>query len=142
MRVVLDTSCVISGLFWQGAARQILDLARASRIDLYTSLHLLAELADVLTRPKFAARLRAASADASTLVIGYAALAQVIKHPPKIPPLCRDPDDDEVLACAKAANASLIISGDKDLLTLVRYKQIAILDSKAGLARIVAGTTP
>jgi putative PIN family toxin of toxin-antitoxin system len=142
VRVVLDTNCVISGLFWQGAPRQILDLARAGRIELYTSLHLLAELADVLKRPKFSARLRAAAADASTLVIGYAALAHVVKHPPKIPPLCRDPNDDEVLACANAANASLIISGDKDLLTLVRYKRIAIMDGKAGLAWVLSRTPP
>ncbi len=60
MKVVLDTNTVISGLFWKGAPRQILDLARSGYISLFTSPELLAELEDVLARKKFAARLSAA----------------------------------------------------------------------------------
>jgi hypothetical protein len=40
-------------LFWKGAPRQILDLARSGTITLFTSPDLLAELADVLGRDKF-----------------------------------------------------------------------------------------
>ncbi|MCG2784430.1 MAG: putative toxin-antitoxin system toxin component, PIN family, partial [Anaerolineae bacterium] len=44
MNVVLDTNTVISGLFWKGAPRQVLDLARSGVIVLFTSPELLAEL--------------------------------------------------------------------------------------------------
>jgi len=47
-----------------------------------------------------------------------------------------DPDDDEVLACAKAANASLIVSGDSDLLRIVRFGEIEIVRDSECLKRI------
>ncbi len=41
--------------------------------------------------------------------------------------ICRDPKDDMILECASLANASMIISGDKDLLVLKQYNEIQIL---------------
>lgn len=60
MRVVADTNTVISGLLWQGAPRQIIEACRHQRITIVSSEHLIAELADVLARAKFAARIKAA----------------------------------------------------------------------------------
>ena len=56
MNIVLDTNTVISGLFWKGAPRQVLDLARSGTFTLFTSPDLLAELGKVLERQKFPAR--------------------------------------------------------------------------------------
>ena len=50
MRVVVDTNTIVSGLFWHGAPRRVLDAARTGRIQLFTSPVLLAELEDVLSR--------------------------------------------------------------------------------------------
>jgi putative PIN family toxin of toxin-antitoxin system len=52
MRVVPDTNTVVSGLLWQGAPHDLLILASTGEITLYTSPALLAELRDVLNRPK------------------------------------------------------------------------------------------
>jgi uncharacterized protein len=41
--------------------------------------------------------------------------------------LCRDPDDDKFLSCAVSANATWIVSGDKDLLTLKAIEGIPII---------------
>lgn len=142
MRVVLDTSTVVSGLCWNGPPRQILDLARLRRVELFTSLSLLAELAAVLSRQKFIHRLRVAGVDAKTLVIDYSALARLINQPSPIPRTCRDPDDDEVLACARAAGADLIITGDHDLLSLGDYNNMPIVHSTRGLALISASIPP
>ena len=38
-----------------------------------------------------------------------------------IAPVCRDPDDDRILACAREAHADYIVTGDQDLLVLKRY---------------------
>ncbi len=54
-------------------------------------------------------------------------LAEVIEPPPLPQPVCRDPDDDEVLALAIAAKVELIVSGDNDLLSLGSFQGIPII---------------
>ena len=127
MHVVLDTNTVISGLLWHGPPRQILTLAREGKIRLFTTSALLEELSDVLRREKFAVRLALANLTSAQLIIGYAALATRIE-PSRIPPIVlADPDDDAVLACALAAKAQIIVSGDQHLLDLQRYEKIEIM---------------
>ncbi len=86
-----------------------------------------AELEDVLGRRKFAARLRAAQVTVDELVYGYAALATTIRTAKIQPAIKDDPDDDIVLACAIAAKAEVIASGDGHLLELKEYEGIRIL---------------
>ncbi len=43
---------------------------------------------------------------------------------------CRDPQDDKFLALAVSAGASLLVSSDDDLLTMGRYRGVAILRPK------------
>jgi putative PIN family toxin of toxin-antitoxin system len=50
--------------------------------------------------------------------------------------ICRDPNDDMILECAVEAQADLIVSGDKDLLTLKQYKGVRILTPRAFLEEI------
>ena len=127
MRIVADTNTVLSGLLWQGPPRRLLDLARVRTLTLCTSATLLAELAEVMVRVKFADRVRAAGLSAMELVQDYERLAEIIE-PQALPvPFCRDPDDDHVLACALAAQADLIVSRDNDLLVLHPYQGIPIL---------------
>ena len=52
------------------------------------------------------------------------------------PVVAGDPDDDQVLACALAARAELIISGDKGLRNLKTYQSIPIVGAAAALERI------
>ena len=65
-------------------------------------------------------------------------LAEVIEPPPLPQPVCRDPDDDEVLALAIAAQADLIISGDNDLLVLQQFNAIPILTPAQAAAMLGA----
>lgn len=127
MNIVLDTNTVVSGIFWKGAPRQVLDLARSGKFTLFTSPDLLAELAGVLGRQKFSERLALANASVEEIVFGYAALAKTIR-PNKIQPvIAADPDDDKVLACARAASAEVIVSGDSHLLDLNEFEGIKIM---------------
>ncbi len=60
-----------------------------------------------------------------------------ITEPAIIAPVIRsDPDDDHVLACALAAQADLIVSGDTDLLNLKTYQSISIVSTAEALRRI------
>ena len=109
VRVVADTNIVVSGLLWEGGPpRRLIDAAFAGEIELYTSAVLLDELADVLTRAKFARKLSASALSAEQLVWRYARLAKRIRPDTVERVVPGDPDDDHVLACAFAANVELI----------------------------------
>jgi len=136
VRVVLDTNAVVSGLFWRGAPRRILDTARSGAIQLFTTAGLLAELEDVLGRPRFAQRLTAAGATVHEIVLGYASLVTLVQPARIDPVVIEDPDDDAVLACALAANAEAIVSGDAHLLGLKQYQVMPILTAAQLLSRI------
>jgi predicted nucleic acid-binding protein len=49
------------------------------------------------------------------------------KPAPLFQPVCRDADDDMVIASAVAGGAVCIVTGDKDLLDLKEYQGIPIL---------------
>lgn len=127
---------MLSGLLWQGPPRRLIDLARERAVTLCTSTALLAELAEVIGRGKFAARVHDAGVGAAELVKDYARLAEIVVPASFPAPVSRDPDDDLVLATALAAEGSLIVSGDRDLLVLGTFCDIRILDAAAALAAI------
>ena len=64
------------------------------------------------------------------------ALAHTVKASPLSERVSRDPDDDAVLACALAAGADLVVSGDDDLLVLKQYQGIPILAARQALERL------
>lgn len=133
MRIVADTNTVVSGLLWDGPPRQLIDAARARRISLYSSAVLAAEFAEVIAREQFARRIRAAGLSAAELVADYMRLARLVVPAHITPKVAADPDDDQVLACALAAHAEVIVSGDKQLRNLKNYQGIPILSATQAL---------
>ena len=136
LRAVADTNTVVSGLLWRGAPRAMLDAARTGQISLYTSAALLAELAEVLPRAKFAKRVAAARVSVERLVRRYARLARRITPAETKPIVLADTDDDAVIACALAAHADLIVSGDKRLRNVKNYQGIPIVTAAEALTRL------
>lgn len=108
----------------------------ADRGRLFTSASLLAELAGLLGRAKLAAQLERKGLRSEEVLARYLELAQVIDTSPIEEPRLRDPDDAAVLACAAAARADAIVSGDADLQTLVRFRESDILSPAQALVRI------
>jgi len=49
-------------------------------------------------------------------------------------PVCRDPDDDNILAAAVSGKCDCVITGDKDLLVLKEYEGIDIFSPRDFLA--------
>jgi len=128
VRAVLDTNVLLSGLFWRGDRDGVLTPI--------SSPSLLAELAEVINRPKFRAVLDRSKTDPERLLAELRRLVEIIDPPPLPAPVSRDPSDDAVLALAAAAQADLIISGDADLLTLGTYAGIPIIDPAEAIVRI------
>jgi len=128
MRLVLDTNIVASGLFWGGNPTALLDAAQLGEIELFTSRPLLAELSNILVRHKFIKVVEASGLSIAELVLSYAELATMVEPALISPTIKADPADDQVLACALAAHADWIVSGDKHLHNLGgEYKGIKII---------------
>jgi putative PIN family toxin of toxin-antitoxin system len=142
MRLVLDTNVVISGLLWGGQPLRLLELGATATAALYSCPQLLAELLTVLNYPKFFLRVRQSGRSASQLCNSYAAMAHLVTVPPQhIPSICRDPNDNVVLACAHIAKADLIVTGDNDLLACREFHRIPVVHVADAISR-VAKTSP
>lgn len=139
MRSVLDTNLLVSGVIAAGLPRRLVDGAKAGEFELCTSEVLLAELLDVLSRGKFAARLEQAGLTPQSIVDDLRRIAVVVApaDTPRVVPI--DPDDDHVIAAALTGQADLIASGDKrDLLPLGGFAGIPIVTAGEAVERLEA----
>lgn len=136
MRAVLDTNVLVSGLLWKGAPHSLLEHLRTGALTIVLSPVLLAELSEVLQRPKLAAIIERAGIDGVTVLADFRNVAEVIEPLPLSTPASRDRDDDAVLALAAAARVDVIVSGDDDLLALGSYSGIPILGPAAALRKL------
>ena len=137
MRAVIDTNVLVSGLLWHGAPHVLLEHVRDGALGLVSSPALLTELEIVIHRAKFDLILTRSDTSRERALAEVRQLAEVIEPPPLPQPVCRDPDDDAVLALALAARVDLIISGDDDLLAMGSYADIPIVDAAQAVQRVV-----
>lgn len=136
MRVTADTNTIVSGSLWHGNPRRILEAAHSGTIELFTNLKLIGELEKVLGRGKFAAIISKAESSPREIVKNYRLVATVVDSESVDPVIIRDPDDDEVIACAVTSRSDVIVSGDNDLLDLKQYKNIRILTATELLSEL------
>ncbi|PYX08101.1 MAG: putative toxin-antitoxin system toxin component, PIN family [Acidobacteria bacterium] len=131
-RIVVDTNCLVSRLL---LADSIPGLAVRKAVDasiLLVSEATMEELADVLGRSKFDRYVSIEDRKQFLRLLG-----RVAEFVPIIYPVheCRDPDDDRFLEVALNGRASVILSGDQDLLSLHPWRNVAILSPKEYLKR-------
>lgn len=137
VRVVVDTNVLISGLLWHGTPAYFLDHALDRTFSLFGTDELLDELAVVLRRPKFAARLKSRGREPSELVVAYRSIMTLVKPAVvTVPEQLRDLKDMPVLRCAVAAHAHAIVSGDGHLLGLKEFCGISIVTPRVFLAAL------
>ena len=118
-RIVVDTNAVISRLLLPRSVpgRAVHKVIGTGR--LLVSDATLGELAGVLARTKFAAYVTIQDRQQFLRLLGRVAVLVPITHAIRA---CRDPQDDKFLELAVNGGASVIITGDKDLLAMAdRY---------------------
>lgn len=135
MKVVVDTNVLVSALVFPGGVpEQVYRLAIEGGIALVASPPLLSELGRVLTE-RF---------DWQDDYV-RAALAQIVRIGEIVDPVERvsviadGPDDDRVLEAAQTAGAAVIVSGDRHLLSLGRWEEIAMVGPAEFLADLGMG---
>jgi putative PIN family toxin of toxin-antitoxin system len=135
VRYVLDTNVVLSGLLWNGPTRQLFVAAQQGAIELLTSEELIAELRDVLRRPKCAKQLSKIGHSADRVLDLYSRAASLV-DPVTVPRLAPDPDDDVVIGTALAAKADVIVTGDRALLSVAEYQGVRIVSVREALTAV------
>ena len=114
-------------------ARRLLDAAISGAVDVYTSAALVPELREVLTYPRLANRLAASGETVDQQVSRFMALAHLTAPAAIEGAVLADPDDDHVIACALAAQADVIVSGDVHLLNLKHHQGMRIINAAEAL---------
>lgn len=116
MRVVFDTNVVVSALLFRGSASWLVAHWRRDEVVPLSSRETARELLRVLGYPKFAL----SSEKIEALAARYLAFVERIEVPPVMSgvPLCRDCCDQKFLYLAIAGHAEVLVTGDKDLLSM------------------------
>lgn len=125
MRIVIDTNVLISGVFFGGFPRKILSAVVGQKITACATAEIINEYEEIVQE----------MIDRKQGHINRAILSPLIKVMEIIEPvthveICRDPDDNKFLECAKDSYALYIVSGDNDLLVIEKYENIQIITAK------------
>ncbi len=130
MKIVFDTNVLFAAFVASGLCSELYETARdlgAIRV----SRFILDELKEKLSTK---AGLAPAEVDAVLAMARRDSVA--VEAGPPDHPVCRDPDDDWILAAALAAEADCIVTGDHDLLVLGSHHGIPIITPRQCLERL------
>lgn len=133
MRIVFDTNILFAAFMASGLCSEVYETARdldAIRI----SRFILDELGE-----KLSSKAGLATSEVDAVLAMVRRDSEAVETGPLDQPVCRDPDDDWILATALAAEADCIVTGDKDLLVLESFRRISIVTPRQCLERLEKG---
>lgn len=122
-KVVIDSNVFISAFGWDGRPETVVRLMEQRRIVNYMTSAIFAEIQRVVAYPK----LKFSSSLQAKILEFVFTWSKVVQPAEGIVVVADDPDDDMFIACAVAASASVIVSGDPHLLALGSFRNIRIL---------------
>ncbi len=125
-RVIIDTNIFISFLIGK-RLHNLKDQIVNFKIRLLYSDQLIDEILIVTQRPKLIKYFPKANIDELIDLIHKVGDNVLIS---KEPDICRDPKDNFMLAIADKGRADFLITGDRDLISLIKYKQTKIISYK------------
>ena len=126
MRAVFDTNVLIAAFLTEGLCSGLLIRARKQAFNLVLCDDIIREFEGLLIK-KF--KLTSTDIFEISAIVSEAA-SEILHKLNPIPNICRDPNDDMIIACAIDATADYIVTGDEDLLILKKYKDIVIMNPR------------
>ena len=122
LRIVFDSNVYISALLFKGIPGKILDMALKNEIILIASDEIVTETVRIL-REKF----KWPEHNIDKFTGRLSGISENIKPAIKLDVIKERESDNRVLECAVSGDAGLIVSGDKHLLKLKKFKNIPIV---------------
>ena len=123
MKVVLDTNILVSAFIVDGVCSRLLDDCISNRrITIILSMSILNEFRNTLT-----GKFGYGSEEIRARVGALLEASEIVEPETFETQICRDPDDDAILGTAVAGDAACIVTGDNDLLVLVRFGDVDIV---------------
>lgn len=132
-RVVLDANILVSAIIFPGICRSIVQSLEEDTFVMALSPPLLEDFLRALEKPKVK---RLTTPGILEEIIALIHRKAFVVEPEVKFKVCRDPSDDAVLECAVAARAGIVVTGDKDLLTIKSFRGIAILSPRTFASRL------
>ena len=132
-RAVLDTNVLISALLFKGEVSRLQSLWKKKAFTLIASGEVVEEHIRVLAYSKFDLTEREIENMVQEELLPY---VEPVTVADKLIGVCDDPDDDKFLACAEAAKADVIVSGDAHLLSLKKFKGCPIVTAERFLKKL------
>lgn len=126
LRVVLDTNVLVSALIATGKPRDLLARGIAGEFTLITSRPMLNELILVLRRTKF----NTSEDEIHKVVSALIQSSELVHTKSEFKAVMKDPSDDIIVITAYDGQADIIVTGDKQLLALEKFKRIDIVTVK------------
>jgi putative PIN family toxin of toxin-antitoxin system len=121
MRIVPDTNVLLAAFASRGLCEAVFQVCLEQH-EIILSAHILEELKEHLAK-----KLKLPARQASEIVAFLREHASIVEPVHVVANACRDHNDLAVLGTAKAGNADILITGDKDLLVLKRFESTIIL---------------
>jgi putative PIN family toxin of toxin-antitoxin system len=128
MRIVFDTNVFFAAFVAHGICAGLYEECLL-RGRIVVSQFILEEL-----REKLLTKAKLSQVEVKEVLDAVSADAEFVETRPLVSPICRDADDDWILATALTAKADALVTGDKDLLVLERHEGIPILTPRECLA--------
>ena len=125
MKIVIDTNVVISGTFFGGFPRKILEAVVNNKVDAYANTKIIKEYSDIVKEMIVD---KGGKLD-ENILSPFIEKLNLVKSVSKIK-ISRDKDDDKFIECAIDSKALYVVSGDKDLLDIVEFQNISIITAK------------
>ena len=123
MRIVCDTNVLVSGVLFRGSPRRVLLLASRGAVTNYLSEDILLEVENVLLRPKF----KITAGQVSGILTLFRDTFELVIPTRRLKVVSSDPDDDRIIEAAVEAEADVIVSGDRHLLSIGSWQGIRIV---------------
>lgn len=126
MRVVVDTNVLISGILWEGNESELLKMCKINELTNLTSPPIIEELERVISSEKF----RLTEREVNSVIELVLSFSTLVFPTIKIEAIISDTTDNKILECAVDGKANYMVSGDKHLLDLKKYRKIPILNAR------------